>query len=504
MLPIPPETSPPCIPTTPSSGALDATNRVRGRYFNRDITRILDLPSLVNNTRLMGAEYESSNVGIKAPGINLRKGVVLAETRGCHFGYPLMSLTVESLVDGLRRLAVLEIVLAPLPLETLAELRLGQLVEKLYEIVASIPPDTGMALEELLNQYNPLLDNLEWLDESISPLLKLAANNEPVSLRYDQSINFALLNTAEISTSTGKEPLILTKIPNRPARWNYYKQTSFFVEFRNIRRLANIPQQSELYSPLDALWWREAEDIATSLLKEFGIITEHENTIPVFMHWAYNCLKIIDYGFNAKSSGGREVVRFVPLCVRVGPFQEILELLSDETVDELVSSINRDRDNYLYEFIRLILLNFEGRKEIPSQRNAYDKLEQWLFHEVHELFKVLKIRHQHGKHHVHDPYSPAPYIVTKTNKKLMLPDPGKTADFLRDFVMVQRNDNYYFLYELKEINGADYCVVEFRLHQSNDKEFIEFDIPFNNPERPFDPSFPTANEQQMMALLFEK
>ncbi|USE34231.1 hypothetical protein [Endozoicomonas sp. SCSIO W0465] len=444
-------------------------------------------------------EYESSKVSVTAPGIALRKGTILAETRGCHFGYPLMSLTIENQGE----LPVLETVLAPLSPETLSQLRLCDMVEKLFAILAAIPLGTGMALEALLNQYNQWLNNLEWLDEHTCPVLQLAAVNGPISLRHDQGINCAQLNKTETSTSTGKGPLTLVKIPNRPAGWNYYKQTSFFVEFKNIRQLADIPWQTELYSLLDAVWWHEARDIATSLLKEFGIKTEHENTIPVFMHWSYNCLKIINYGFKTESFGGQRVVRHVPLSIRVGSFQAVLELLSDETVKELVTSINKDQDNYLYEFLLQIFVNYENRKELRSQRVAYDKLEQWLFHEVQELFKVLKIRYQHGKHHVYNPFSPTPYIVTKDNEKLILPDPGKTADFLQNFVLAQRNDNYYFLYELTAINEANYCVVEFRLHQGNNKGSSAVDLPFNNPDRPFDPTHLSENEQQMMTLLFE-
>ena len=489
-------------PITSSSRPLDVDKDVQGRYFNRDISRIMDLPNRVNSTRLIGMEYESNNLSVTAPGIALRKGTVIADTFGCHFGYPLISLTIER-PSGQSILPLVEMVLAPLSLETLAELRLCELVEKLFEILATIPSDTGMALEKLLHTYNQWLENLEWFDQRTLALLKLTAVSEPTSLRKDQGISCSQLNKAETNTSCGKEPLRLMKIPNRSTDGNYYKQTSFFVEFENIRQLAKIPEQSELYSLLDTLWWHHAEDIATALLKKFGIKTEHKNTIPVFMHWSYNCLKIINYGLNSKTFGGQNVVRGVPLSIRVGPFQEVLELLSDETVEELVTSINRDRDNYLYEFILLIFLNREIKKEFPSQHAAYEKLEQWLFHEVQELFKVLKIRHQHGKHHVYKPFSPTPYIVTRDNEKLILPDPGKAANYLRGFVLTKSIANYYFLYELTPINESNYCVVEFRVNQACSKGRGISDLPFNNPERPFDPSWLTENERQMMALLFE-
>lgn len=500
MLPTPPPAT--NFPAATSSRPLDADHAVQSRYFNRDIRRIPGLPLVLNNTRLIGMEYEAHNLGVTAPGIVLRKGSVIAETSGCHFGYPLMSLTIEKQGE-VHLLAALETVLAPLSPETLAKLRLCELVEKLFEMLADIPSDTGMALEELLHQYNRWLNSLEWPDERIRALLQLAAVSEPTSLRYDRGLNCAQLNKAETSSLTDKGPLTLIKIPNRPVGWNYYKQTSFFVEFKNIRQLANIPQPSELYSLLDAFWWYRAEYLATFLLQELGIKTEHENTIPVFMHWSYNCLKIINYGFVTKVFGGHKVVRFVSLSFRVGPFQEVLELLSDETVEELVTSIDRDQDNYLYEIIKEIFLNHENREGPPSQRVAYDKLEQWLFHEVQELIKVLKIRHQHGKHHVYNPFSPTPYIVTGDNEKLILPDPGKAANYLRHFVLTRPNDNYYFLYELTSIDESHYCVVEFRVNQASRKALVCSDLPFNNPERPFDPSRLTNNEQQMMALLFE-
>ena len=454
----------------------------------------------VQHNRLVGMEYESSNINVIAPGIALRKGSVIAETSGCHFGYPLMSLTIDQ-ISGQEIPAKLETVLAPLSLEILATLRLSELVEKVFEILATIPPDTGMALEKLLLQYNQWLDNREWLDEPTRALLRLAAVSEPSNLRHDQGINCVQLNKVETSIFADQGPVTLVKLPNRSTGWKYYKQTSFFIEFKFIRQLANIPWQSELFSLLDGFWWHEAKDIAVALLNEFGIKTEHENTIPVFMHWSYNCLQIINYGFKAESNDGRKVVRFVPLCIRVAPFQEVLELLSDETVEELVTSIARDRDNYLYEFIKLIFINYVN--VLPSTQAAYDKLEQWLFHEVRELFKVLKIRHQYGKHHVYNPFSPTPYIVTGDNRKLILPDPGKAANYLRHFVLTQRNDNYYFLYELTPINEANYCVVEFRLHQGKRESLSGIDLPFNNPERPFDPSNLTESEQQMMALLFD-
>ncbi|WP_101748692.1 hypothetical protein [Endozoicomonas acroporae] len=490
------------VPAADSSRPFEAEHAVQRRYFNRDISQILGLPPVVNNTRLIGMEYESNNVTVTAPGIALRKGTVLAETLGCHFGYPLMSLTIDQ-TGGEQILAILETVLAPLSSETLVKLRLCELVEKLFEMLATIPSETGMALEELIQQYNRWLESLDGFDERTCALLQLATVHEPTSLRHDQGINYGLLNQAEVSTSTGKGPLTLIKIPDREAGWDYYKQTSFFVEFKNIRQFANIPQQTELYSLLDAAGWCEAKEIATALLREFGIKTEHENTLPVFMHWSYNCLKIINYGFTTRTRGGQRVIRHVSLCIRAGQLQEVFQLLSDETVNELVTSINRDRENDLYKVIILIFLDYGGWKEFPGKRTAYEKLEQWLFHEVRELFKVLKIRQQHGKQHVYSPFLSTPYIVTRDNEKLILPDPGKAASYLRDFVLPKRNDKYYFLYELTTIKDASYCVIEFRLHQGNCGELSVFDLPFNHPERTFDPLHLTENEQQMMDILFE-
>ncbi len=442
-------------------------------------------------------------MSVIAPGIALRKGIVIADTPGCHFGYPLMSLTIERL-NGLKPRAILETVLAPLSLETLAELRLCELVEKLFEILAAIPPNNhGMTLNELLDNYNQWLESLDWFDQRTRALLQLTAVSEPTSLRYDQGISCSQLNRADTNSSTSTAPLRLVKIPNRPTDGNYYKQTSFFVAFENIIQLAKIPQQNWLFSLVDTLRWYEAKNTAAALLQELEIKTEDKYTMPVFMHWSYNCMKIINYGLNSKSFGGQNVIRGVPLSIRVGPFQEVLELLTDETVEELVTNINKDRDNYLYKSIALIFLNRENKQGLPPHSDAYIKLEQWLFHEVQELFKVLKIRYEHGKHHVYKPFSPTPYIVTKDNEKLVLPDPGKAANYLRDFVLNNTIASYYFLYELTPIEESNYCVVEFRLNQCCNTGLVCPELPFNDPDRPFDPSCLTEIEQQMLALLFE-
>lgn len=482
----------------PGSGSIDdggidssSISVLPGKHQGWDIKETDAIPIVGGKTKLLGMEFESKDLVFRNADYPLKKGGVIAKTVGSAHGYPIISLTVE---DAYEQFPVLEVVTAPLSLESHKHLQVCRQCEIIFLILSSIEPGKCMSLTDIVDWYNSLILNNDLLKDSLT----LEINHEPASLRNDRGLHFSNLSLPQLK---GEMPpgIFLNRLESTGMEvvGDYFRQTSFFIPYKNVSNLGEVSPKSECFKFFDGDRWRDSRQGVIFLSRVLGLKSIDENTRSAFIHWFYNCNKIINFALSRESEEKAKVIRCVSLSVRVSSHQEIMELMSDEDVCRVISTLLNDVDNRIHDQIEKYLL---GEDKLQDHIDI-NKLKCWLSLELNQLVNVLRIRYIFGRHHVHEPYSLEPYITTAENRRVKLAN--YASGYLSGFLINQPQDHNEFVYKLEFINEKPYCVVEFRLHQGNGGGRFP-DIPFNDPQRLFDPSNPTVAEQEMMDFLFKE